>query len=981
MSYPTPGLDVDADLRQPPAESSPDAIWSTMVASGCIGSGFWDYSPEDLAALFPAPEVANITAPAAAYDSNLEPSCNSIIPQQQHISPHDTTGDQFSMPIDDQSLQPNPLLWFFQEASIPPVSQYQLAEPSLVSPVSDGSTKFKPELGIQDEQTSQPLGLDGKSMATTPKKTGSRLYRVERFSHKAKVHHGWTDPRPMEPQARGNMEEDTKGPKDTPERHKPFPCDIGGCNKSFPDKAGLRKHKYTHKSPAYSCDKCPKEFHTTRDLRRHKSALHPGGPGPIRTTRTMFICKYPGCNRNRRRPFTRKDNARQHIMGVHAVASRSVDEKIDEVIDTVLTDVDTIDVPPLAPIPPATARSQFHATDTLEVASLVPGYDQEMPWCQSASPHFEYGLDWQPPDSEATSGDNFMASAAPIPLGDIDFRRHTADEALLRPFTHVPESGLDASRTVDDGHLSSWQSPRKRPQRRLPRPTVPLNSEAPTMSQERGRDRDTLSPPLPAETRERTRLMSPPRITQERERLPAISPPTRTQQSVTLPNRRMRPTPAPASAPAAVPIPAPAAVPIPAPAAVPIPTPVPIPAPVPAAKDYPSRTSTSNLMPLDYSPPFMPGDLSDSAEDVDYPSGSSYCHARGCSDDIRGSDNTSQRDWTVNLAPTTGLAKADTTNNTEVYAQPGLPAGSIPHSYAAPTERVIRKIPKIKLQDLNMAASLQSKKPSPPPAAPSSSTDQANTIQRQRLRRLSLKASDALSEHRLSSFGGPTGAGIHEQSSKTTMQRPSTGTSRTTTSPQNISPPPAIVSSSLEHKDAQAPAGPTPALTELRTATSSRIPLSPSRAQPRPTTGQRLNKEAQPLLPSGLVVVEKKSSGKSRKPETVSKARTKSATNESSALRTPLIRLGALLRPLRRDPNLVKGQATEPVKPKEQRQEVTEIQRQDDIELLAPSPVSTISLADGAPDDTVSELQSDGNVSDADELATTMQLLQIRPDK
>ncbi|KAJ6261693.1 hypothetical protein Dda_2491 [Drechslerella dactyloides] len=121
--------------------------------------------------------------------------------------------------------------------------------------------------------------------------------------------------------------------KSQDEEERCFVCDFDRCNKSFKDSAGLRserdrKHKYIHNQRAYSCDDCPKKFHASRDLRRHLEACHTGGTGPI-TRRPRYFCKYPGCGRDSEHPFSRRDNARQHIKEVHHILGKNIEELLE----------------------------------------------------------------------------------------------------------------------------------------------------------------------------------------------------------------------------------------------------------------------------------------------------------------------------------------------------------------------------------------------------------------------------------------------------------------------------------------------------------------------------------------------------------------------------------------------------------------------------------------------------------------------------
>ncbi|KAK6340061.1 hypothetical protein TWF730_001834 [Orbilia blumenaviensis] len=101
------------------------------------------------------------------------------------------------------------------------------------------------------------------------------------------------------------------GPKgshdETPGFYCPQNCGFVGM-----DKNSLRKHMSIHKDKRFSCEKCEACFHTPRDLRRHQEARH-----TMSKSKTEYICKFPGCDRDEKWPFKRKDNARQHLYNVH----------------------------------------------------------------------------------------------------------------------------------------------------------------------------------------------------------------------------------------------------------------------------------------------------------------------------------------------------------------------------------------------------------------------------------------------------------------------------------------------------------------------------------------------------------------------------------------------------------------------------------------------------------------------------------------
>ncbi|KAK6519938.1 hypothetical protein TWF506_000232 [Arthrobotrys conoides] len=132
------------------------------------------------------------------------------------------------------------------------------------------------------------------------------------------------------------------GDKYGPEAHRPsefafdksnqdatliFYCPHIDCGYAGPDKNSLRKHLSIHGARKFSCEKCTADFHTARDLRRHQEAKH-----PISNARKIFICKVPRCNRDETRPFTRKDNARQHVIQVHEVENDRAEDFIKEIM-------------------------------------------------------------------------------------------------------------------------------------------------------------------------------------------------------------------------------------------------------------------------------------------------------------------------------------------------------------------------------------------------------------------------------------------------------------------------------------------------------------------------------------------------------------------------------------------------------------------------------------------------------------------------
>ncbi|KAF3106865.1 hypothetical protein TWF103_005949 [Orbilia oligospora] len=106
-----------------------------------------------------------------------------------------------------------------------------------------------------------------------------------------------------------------------------FYCPHVNCGYAGPDKNSLRKHLSIHGERKFSCEKCSADFHTARDLRRHQEAKH-----TISNAKKNYICKVPKCTRDATWPFTRKDNARQHVMHVHEIGNGRVDDFIEEVV-------------------------------------------------------------------------------------------------------------------------------------------------------------------------------------------------------------------------------------------------------------------------------------------------------------------------------------------------------------------------------------------------------------------------------------------------------------------------------------------------------------------------------------------------------------------------------------------------------------------------------------------------------------------------
>ncbi|KAK6496972.1 hypothetical protein TWF481_001951 [Arthrobotrys musiformis] len=122
-----------------------------------------------------------------------------------------------------------------------------------------------------------------------------------------------------------------------PSEEMPFSCT--SCGVGCRDKTSLRKHMYVHQPRRYFCEfeGCNIGFHTKRDLRRHTDTKHRKlGTGVIgsRVRRKSFICKIAQCERGRAKPFSRRDNARQHVVGVHGIKNTLGEaEKVIEEID------------------------------------------------------------------------------------------------------------------------------------------------------------------------------------------------------------------------------------------------------------------------------------------------------------------------------------------------------------------------------------------------------------------------------------------------------------------------------------------------------------------------------------------------------------------------------------------------------------------------------------------------------------------------
>ncbi|EPS35212.1 hypothetical protein H072_11602 [Dactylellina haptotyla CBS 200.50] len=110
----------------------------------------------------------------------------------------------------------------------------------------------------------------------------------------------------------------------------PYRCP--SCAIGCRDKTSLRKHMYIHDPRRFFCDTCGMGFHTRRDLRRHQTAIHNGASGlASRAPRKFYICKKPKCDRGLEKPFTRKDNAKQHVVAVHGLETSTAEDVIEQV--------------------------------------------------------------------------------------------------------------------------------------------------------------------------------------------------------------------------------------------------------------------------------------------------------------------------------------------------------------------------------------------------------------------------------------------------------------------------------------------------------------------------------------------------------------------------------------------------------------------------------------------------------------------------
>ncbi|KAK6344635.1 hypothetical protein TWF718_006593 [Orbilia javanica] len=105
-----------------------------------------------------------------------------------------------------------------------------------------------------------------------------------------------------------------------------FYCPQPHCGYASPSKNSLRKHMSIHGAKKFFCENCSADFHAAKDLRRHQETKH-----TVSNARKNYICKAQNCGRDGRWPFTRKDNARQHVMHVHEISHDRVDEYIEEI--------------------------------------------------------------------------------------------------------------------------------------------------------------------------------------------------------------------------------------------------------------------------------------------------------------------------------------------------------------------------------------------------------------------------------------------------------------------------------------------------------------------------------------------------------------------------------------------------------------------------------------------------------------------------
>ncbi|KAK6522983.1 hypothetical protein TWF281_002409 [Arthrobotrys megalospora] len=126
-----------------------------------------------------------------------------------------------------------------------------------------------------------------------------------------------------------------------PSDEMPFSCTR--CGVGCRDKTSLRKHMYVHQPRRYFCEftGCNIGFHTKRDLRRHTDTKHrklATGVVGARVRRKSFICTINACERGRAKPFSRRDNARQHVVGVHGI--KNTRGEAEQVIEEIDIDID-----------------------------------------------------------------------------------------------------------------------------------------------------------------------------------------------------------------------------------------------------------------------------------------------------------------------------------------------------------------------------------------------------------------------------------------------------------------------------------------------------------------------------------------------------------------------------------------------------------------------------------------------------------------
>ncbi|KAK6344634.1 hypothetical protein TWF718_006592 [Orbilia javanica] len=226
------------------------------------------------------------------------------------------------------------------------------------------------------------------------------------------------------------------------------------CGVACRDKTSLRKHMYVHQPRRYFCafDGCNIGFHTKRDLRRHTDTKHrklATGVIGSRIRRKSFICKIDQCERGRAKPFSRRDNARQHVVGVHGIKNtRGEAEKVIEEIDI---DIEGDTAPELVEEskPPSTQRAE-------------PNKPPEAPIKPSAT-------DRVPP----SSGHKIS--------------KPKESEDVLAEFTNLQEERQNASVTKGNSSGQSTKVPQKKPSASEPgdiRPPVDSGVLTPQASQD-----------------------------------------------------------------------------------------------------------------------------------------------------------------------------------------------------------------------------------------------------------------------------------------------------------------------------------------------------------------------------------------------------------------------------------------------------------------------------------------------------------------